>query len=474
MRKISIKWKLFSFLAVFVALILLLLWVMQVVLLEDFYEYIKINEIKKAAYEIKSNIDSEDILNTVMSMANDNDISVIIASRSGQIIYEAEGKKGSLIFRVDPSQFYIWMEKAEENGGEYIQMFTGFSDKNTFYGDRGEAPRSIVYSLAAKTQDGSDVLILLNSSITPVDSTVRTIRTQLVLITAAMLLGALGLAFLISYFISKPITKITETSKKLAAGDYKVHFNGTGYREIEDLSESLNYAASELSKVDDYRRELLANVSHDLRTPLTLITGYAEAMRDLPGENTPENIQTIIDEAERLTTLVNDVLDMSKFESNVQSLDISRFNITESIREITSRLAKMTSLDGYEIELSSDRNVFIKADKIKISQALYNLIGNAITHTDDNKKVVIKQDIKDEKTVRISVIDYGRGIPENKLREIWDRYYKADKEHKRAQVGTGLGLSIVKSIFVLHKIRYGVMSEEGKGSIFWFEFPIDG
>ena len=220
--------------------------------------------------------------------------------------------------------------------------------------------------------------------------------------------------------------------------------------------------------MEGLRRELLANVSHDLRTPLTMIRGYGEVMRDLPGENTPENVQIIIDETERLTNLVNDLLDLSRLEAGVMALDVTRFNLTESIRAILHRYDKLA---GYSFPFLAEEDVFVTADELKISQVVYNLVNNAITYAGEDKTVALEQTVANGK-VRVSVTDTGEGIPEEKLRDIWERYYKVDREHKRAQVGTGLGLSIVKHILELHGGAYGVVSQLGEGSTFWFELPV--
>lgn len=232
----------------------------------------------------------------------------------------------------------------------------------------------------------------------------------------------------------------------------------------------MNYAATELSKTEALRRDLIANVSHDLRTPLTMITGYSEVIRDLPGENTPENIQIIIDEATRLTTLVNDMLDISKLQSGTQPFNRTNFNLTESIRTILQRYSKLTD---YDITFSADQDVMVNADELKISQVVYNLVNNAITYTGNDKVVAIRQLMNGSK-VRIEVRDTGEGIPQDKLNDIWDRYYKVDKAHKRAQIGTGLGLSIVKTILDMHGGAYGVQSRENCGSVFWFELDTLG
>lgn len=203
-----------------------------------------------------------------------------------------------------------------------------------------------------------------------------------------------------------------------------------------------------------------------------MITGYGEVMRDLPGENTPENVQIIIDEAKRLTTLVNDILDISQLQSGTRKINVETFNITESIRGILERYNKLIEQEGYRIYFKSDKDIWVNADPIKISQVIYNLINNAITYTGSDKTVAIIQS-STPKGVKIEISDTGEGISEEMLPLIWDRYYKVDKAHKRAAIGTGLGLSIVKTILDMHGAKYGVESTLGKGSTFWFELTIN-
>ena len=270
--------------------------------------------------------------------------------------------------------------------------------------------------------------------------------------------------------ISKPIATINESAKSLANGNYDVFFEGTGYSEINELSDTLNYAVSELSKTDKLQKELVSNISHDLRTPLTLISGYAEVMRDIPSENTPENLQIIIDETSRLSSLVNDLLDISKLKAGGQ-LDMDTFNLTELVREVMGRYTKLTERDGYTIEFVDAVDVYISADRARMLQVIYNFINNAVNYTGEDKRVVIRESIKDG-YVRLSVADSGEGIPKEELPFIWDRYYRASSAHKRAAIGSGIGLSIVKEILILHGASFGVESELGVGSSFWFEMKI--
>ncbi len=318
---------------------------------------------------------------------------------------------------------------------------------------------------------GENVAVLLDSVITPVDATVHTIRVQLIYISAILVILSLLMAFIISKRISKSIVKVNASAKELAKGKFDVKFDGKDYKEIAELSDTLNHTASELGKAEGLQRELIANVSHDLRTPLTMITAYSEVMRDLPGENTPENVQVVIDEAKRLTLLVNDLLDISKLQAGVTTLEIKEYNLTEAIKTIIDRYAKLVEQDGYIVEFIYDEPTFVEADEFKIYQVIYNLINNAINYTGDNKTVIVRQ-ITNGTIVRIEVVDSGEGISDDKIDYVWERYYKGDKSHRRAVMGTGLGLSIVKNILKQHNANYGVKSQIGKGTTFWFELKV--
>ncbi|MBO6283146.1 MAG: HAMP domain-containing histidine kinase [Pseudobutyrivibrio sp.] len=320
--------------------------------------------------------------------------------------------------------------------------------------------------------NGLEEVIMVNSVLTPVDATVSTLKVQLRFISAIMIVIAFALAATLSKSLSHSIIIINEGAKRLADGDYSVKFNSRDYMEVAELSDTLNYTATELGKTDSFQKELIANVSHDLRTPLTMIKGYAEVMRDIPGENTPENVQVIIDETERLTGLVNDMLDISKLKAGTITIQPEEYNITESIRHVLERYNKLREVEGYTIDFQYDDEVIVYADEQKMYQVLYNLVNNAINYTGPDKKVTVIQKVIDD-TLRIEVKDTGDGVKQEDIPYVWDRYYKDKTAHKRAISGTGLGLSIVKNVLELHGAKYGVSSKQGQGATFWFELSLD-
>ncbi len=267
---------------------------------------------------------------------------------------------------------------------------------------------------------------MISTMISPVNATVTTLRYQLYFVTGIMILLSVLLAVIISKKVSTPIEKLNSGAKVLSKGDYDVTFSGSGYREIEELSDTLNTAATELGKVEKLRRELMANISHDLRTPLSLIYGYAEIMHDFPGEISPEQTQTIMDETRRLSSLVDDVMDISKLESGMESLSLSDYSLTRSLKATTDRVAELIKKDGYKLTFEYGEEIRVSADEIKIIQAYYNLLINAVNYTGADKTVKVRQTAEDG-FVRIEVTDTGEGIPKENLPYIWDRYYKADK-----------------------------------------------
>lgn len=429
-NKIKLKWKVFGYLLGFSALLLVVLWLFQTVFLNEMYRITRMWEIEKAVSIVRKNIDSPDL---------------------DDIIFDLYVEKE------------IYIKATNEFTPPQRMMVMGYSRQRM---------ETITNEYVFDLEGGEKLSLTFHAIITPVNATVSTLQFQLVLITFLMIILSVGLAVILSRKISKPIERINMSAKNLAKGDYETSFAGDGYLEISELSDTLNNTAMELSKVEKLRRDLIAHISHDLRTPLSLIYSYAEMMHDFPDEITGEQTKVIMDETSRLSSLVDDVLDISRFESGVPLLNISKFNLTNSLKGAVDRVSELVRVDGFSLNFVSDGDVYISADELKVTQAFYNLLINAINYTGDDKAVIIRQLVVDDK-VRIEVIDSGEGVDPLHLPYIWERYYKVDKNHKRPVTGTGLGLSIVKKIIESHGGQCGVESKVGEGSTFWFELTLD-
>ncbi len=486
---VSVSSKLLFYFLIFMMLMLAVLFVFQVMLLNVFYRHTKMTEMEHVSEMIEVSLEDgkSGLSKSVIDHADEYRICVRVfeVGQNGlSEIADVNAAESCFLHHIDSRVMELLYQKALGQEGHYRTVKPMTAQKSEIVeeqetDDLVNSGRqifterlSMITVDVCSSENGATYAIMLNSELTPLRATVQTLRMQFVWIAVIFVGLALLMAMVFARSIISPIVRMNQSAKQLAKGNYDVQFEGEGYRETRELAETLNYASKELSKNDRLQKELIANVSHDLRTPLTMIKGYSEIMRDIPGENTPENMQTIIDETERLSELVNGLLDISRLQADAAELMREPFNLTEQMQTSVGRYDKLRSQDGYAVLFEYDRHVFVNADKAMILRVLYNLINNGINYAGEDKTVTVRQECFGNK-VRISVIDHGAGIAEEQIPLIWDRYYKVDRVHKRAVVGTGLGLSIVKTVLERHGAAYGVESQVGKGSTFWFELELD-
>lgn len=319
----------------------------------------------------------------------------------------------------------------------------------------------------------NEVFIVLTSSYAEMQESIVIIRNQFTYTSIIVMSLGVILAWFLSARMSKPIDEMSETAKKWAYGDNSVVFKGEShYAEINELAETLNYAKESVSKAGVLQRDLLANVSHDLKTPLTMIKAYAEMIRDISGDNKvkrDKHTQVIMDEADRLTMLVNDILNLSKLQASVDELEMTEINLSNLTERVIERFAPYVENQGFTIENYVAPDLLTFADEQKIEQVIYNLLGNSINYTGDDKVVKVYLTAENDKII-LEIIDSGKGISQEKLQTIWERYYRFSETNTRPIKGTGLGLSIVKTILDAHHLRFGVRSKKDCGSNFFVEF----
>ncbi|MBP3920633.1 MAG: HAMP domain-containing histidine kinase [Bacilli bacterium] len=454
-RKSNLRYKIWLYLIVFSFSILIFLWLFQVIFLDSYYKWYKTKELIKTVDKIALGFNYENYEEILDTISYDKGVCIELVQDRKLVYLSNVYSKGCLASKTDSYNY-------KENFIKSNNISSRYTIENPKHNNK-------TLILAIKLNDTSHLFV--SASLEPLDATVVILRNQLFYITLLIIFLSLIISYFIAKIISNPIIKMNKKAKLMANGDYNVKFDGSDIEEINDLTNTLNYACSELNKTEDLRRELMANVSHDLKTPLTMIKAYAELIRDVTINNkkrTVESLNIIIEETDRLNLLVNDILDLSSIQAKSTKLKIEEFDLNQLIKSIINRYDIWVTNENYTIDYQNNHSIMIKADKKRIEQVIYNLINNAINYTGNDKLVTIK--VKEENNyIRVSIIDTGKGINENDLKYIWDKYYKVDKTHSRVQIGTGIGLSIVKNILINHGFNYGVNTKKNKGTEFYFD-----
>lgn len=445
---------------------------LQTGLIRPYYRNSKIQSVSTVADHIQDDLVSinstSEGVQQALREAVDNSVCVVMFNDSGTLIYNADSLGAGCIFnntRRDEVAALLseegMKELLNENQKEYSGNFT----------NDATGQEMIVYGRLIRETLGT-YYMFVNSPLEPVDSIVTFFTRQYAYYTAIAIIIASLVAFYISRTVTGPIVRMKKEASKLSNADYETNFDGGAYTETRELANTLNLASDKLGKVDELRRDLIANVSHDIRTPLTDIRAYAEMIRDVSGDNPQKrkkHLDVIIRETEYMNRLVNDMSELSKMQSGNYELNRDNFDLCECIRDIVDMDESLIRQAGVILHVDIPESLTVYADEIKISQIIANYLSNAIKHTPKGNNITIRAYMKDEETVRIEVEDEGEGIDEKDLPNIWDRYQKSSHSFSRSMTSTGLGLAIVRGIAEAHGASYGVRSEKDKGSVFWLE-----
>ncbi len=290
------------------------------------------------------------------------------------------------------------------------------------------------------------------------------------LIYIIVALSALIILFVYVLSIYRPIRRIARSAIAYADGDYEQPIPYHAHNELGFITDVMNCMASELNSLEEDQRKFVSNASHDFRSPLTSIKGYAEAIADgtIPPQLQEKYLHVIISETERLEKLTHSLMELNKYSAKGMLLNMTTFDINELIRKTVLTFEGRGTEKNLKFHLSlTDRPLYVKADPDKISQVLHNLIDNAVKFSNNSSEIDIETTIRNEKAF-ISVKDFGIGIPRDSLNKIWERFYKTDLSRGKDKTGTGLGLAIVKEIIHAHRENINVISTEGVGTEFIF------
>ena len=449
----SIKGKTLIYLILFSVSVLLLLWFCQVVFLKYTYQDYQIQNMNQLASSIQRS-SFVDLNNTLEEVAYENEVCIEYYSNAGNIYYYntmmngcALGKNNQEILKTENS--FIQSDLASDT---YKVINKEYEVQAFLYGIKIDSGNVFLYSTLEDVSGANTVL-----------------KNQLIYLTIIAIIFACTISYFLSRKITDPILDITDKARKLGSSP-TISFPDYGVLEVDELAQVLTNAQVEMVKTDELRRDLMANVSHDLKTPLTMIKAYAEMVRDISYKDEKKRIEhcdIIMDEVDRLNILVNDILTLSKMQANADGIQLTRFDLVKEIETIVKRYEIIKETENYHFVLDLPSKAIVSENKKKLNQVIYNLINNAINYTGDDKTVTIR--VKKEKdSYLVEIIDTGKGIKKEDIAFIWDKYYKNDKNHRRNVVGTGLGLSIVKSILEAHHFQYGVKSIVNKGTTFYF------
>ncbi len=467
--------RLWAFMMIPVMFGICFMWVVQIFLFEQNYANASVNEALDHLSPVMEDLRTRDI-------ANDERLLSFVSHISGELLLVSED--GELIkmyssgHLVQPQEWELEFDSPEmiRERTDFDQLLEGhpYQHIERFHG------QIIGYELAFPvTYNGEcDYLILRNALMT------RTVlnlnRSQLIVLSILLTGIASALAAVLSKQFTKPIFQIKESVDKLTQNDFSISPDLERQDELGQLSHSVGKLRQALQRLDVLRREVIANVSHELRSPLALITGYAEMVRDITWKDEEmrnENLNLIISESNRMSEMVNDILDYSQFSAGYSKLKKDWYDLRDIVNAELTRCHQAAAEHGITLTLQiadapvpdansqvADQMQF-QVDDLKMSQVMRNLLNNAINHTPENQQIFIRLTPK-ENNCLVEVANPGDPIPEEDREIIWERYQRSQHQSGR-RLGTGIGLSIVSTILKAHDMPYGVDYKDGYNS-FWF------
>ena len=348
------------------------------------------------------------------------------------LLHESSGSfSGEFGYNLNTRQLITFRQELFEEGSLYkiVQI--------------GSTRQMLVGQLSADGKYG----IIVSTGMAQIATAAEVLRSILWPVALILLVLDLLFAMLFSRWFTRPVQQLSSGAKEIAAGNYDIQLPVVHHDEIGQLAEDFNHMAAEVKRSAQLEKDILANVSHDLRTPLTLIKGYAETVRDLTGtdaEKRTEQCNIIVDETDRLSALVNSVMELSKVQSGAEKPNLIDFDMGELCFEVAGRYDALCDQNHWHLELQADEAAPVRADPAMMERVLHNLLGNAFHHIGADGQVMLRV-LPQADGCRVEIEDHGPGIPPEDLPYIFDRYYRARQDS--GKVGTGLGLSITKAIY---------------------------
>ena len=333
--------------------------------------------------------------------------------------------------------------------------------------DQVHASRWAVQAVVLANLNGSRQVLVVSRSQANMDALMKLLTSRYLLVTVTVLILALILSVCLAEYFARPFRHLNKSALQMAAGDYETEFMREGPLEARQLADTLELAEQEFNKTEALRRDFVANVSHDMKTPLTVIRMYAEMLEAFSGEipeKREEHVRMILDETDRLTNFISDTLDLAKLQSGTMEMHPSVFAIQDVAEEVLSSVC--ANKPEFQFKMDCPESMLVYADRKLIYRVIYNFASNAVKFSGERQeaRILVR---RYQGSVRVEVIDYGIGIEKDKLPYIWNRFYQA-KPNDRQKSGMGVGLNIASEILRLHHAPFGAESTPNEGTCFWF------
>ena len=479
--------KLWLYFVLFTALIFTVLWLLQTVFIQSFYNDMLISNTKAAANKITASYSDENISSIIDDMSLNNSILIYITDCDNNIIYCSDQFKGLAMKnhgRQFPDKDNAFPSAGDINEPDGKHIIDGVRHQGAYrslpegYDEFAEALSVSDSGVYESTEDGLYIygtyiesngeknILYISTTLDAVGSAVDIIRVQLIWGTVISLITGFILAWFIAKSFARPVAKLTEKAEHIGEDDFPEDFRKGFCSELDELNDVLDETSDKLNKSRSFQRELLANVSHDLRTPLTMIKGYAEMVRDISRTDEQQcnaDIEVIVRESDRLSAMVNEILEYSEMQSAEFRPEFDDVDLSSVVGRVCGNFESLYSREGGHIETDIESDIIVNGNAGKLERAVYNLLDNAVRHNGDSK--VINVALKSENgTATLSITDHGSGIPEQELENIWDRYYTYRQRNKKGV--SGLGLAIVRQIAGMHGGKCKASSIQGEGSTF--------